>query len=92
MRSTNEYHFIRDLIYRKTGTNTRTWVGGHDSPEDGIWFWSDGSKFLFHQWGQDQPSHTDGIEHCVNINNFGQDFVEDSDCNTKLPFVCSRSP
>ncbi|XP_054878096.1 galactose-specific lectin nattectin-like [Poeciliopsis prolifica] len=46
----HEYHFIRELAFNATGTHRQTWVGGHDSAQDGIWFWSDGSKFVFHHW------------------------------------------
>ncbi|XP_016519636.1 galactose-specific lectin nattectin-like [Poecilia formosa] len=88
IRSTNEYNFIRQLVYEATGKHTQTWVGGHDSPEEGFWLWSDGSKFLFHHWGPGEPNNGRGNEDCMDINFEGQDNVNDDDCAKKLPFIC----
>uniref|UniRef100_A0A3P9NBL8 Galactose-specific lectin nattectin-like n=1 Tax=Poecilia reticulata TaxID=8081 RepID=A0A3P9NBL8_POERE len=90
MSSTNEYNFIRHLVHKATGQHTQTWVGGHDSPEEGYWFWSDGSKFVFNQWGPGEPSNSGGIEDCMDINIFGRDYVNDNVCSLKLPFICVR--
>ncbi|XP_027866888.1 galactose-specific lectin nattectin-like isoform X2 [Xiphophorus couchianus] len=90
MTSRNEYDFVRKLIYNATGQNTQTWVGAHDSVQEGIWMWSDGSKFLFDQWSYGQPNNFGGVEHCMDINLNGRDYVNDDVCSKELPFICVR--
>ncbi|PWA22383.1 hypothetical protein CCH79_00021131, partial [Gambusia affinis] len=62
------YNFIRQLIYNTAKQHTPTWVGGHDSTQEGTWMWSDGSKFVFHNWGTNEPNNIRGMEHCMVIN------------------------
>ncbi|XP_017161082.1 galactose-specific lectin nattectin-like [Poecilia reticulata] len=90
IRSTNEYNFIRQLVLSSSKTNASSWIGGHDSAEEGNWLWSDGSKFLFHHWGKGQPNNANGNEDCMEINFTEQDFVNDRNCAMKLPFICAR--
>ncbi|XP_027866892.1 galactose-specific lectin nattectin-like isoform X1 [Xiphophorus couchianus] len=88
--SVGEYNFIRKLIYKVTGKHTQTWVGAHDSVEEGYWMWSDGSKFVFNSWGKNEPNNSGGNEHCMDINLHEQENVNDYGCYEKLPFICAR--
>ncbi|XP_054912732.1 ladderlectin-like [Poeciliopsis prolifica] len=84
----DEYNFIRQLIFKTTQAHTRTWLGGYDSPGEGIWFWSDGSRLTFTNWAAGEPNNGGDKEHCMDMNVQGRDFVNDDVCSKQLPFVC----
>ncbi|XP_027866894.1 galactose-specific lectin nattectin-like [Xiphophorus couchianus] len=90
MHSMDQYNFIRELIYNETGKHTSTWVGAHDSAQEGIWMWSDGSKFVFKVWGENEPNNIRGMEHCLQINHNERNHTSDEACAKKLPFICAR--
>ncbi|XP_043981220.1 ladderlectin-like [Gambusia affinis] len=90
LTSTNDYNFIREYIYNTTKQHTETWVGGHDSVEHDYWMWSDGSRFVFHNWGLSEPNNFGGNEKCMNINVEGNDHVNDDTCSKKFSFVCAK--
>ncbi|XP_017294281.1 galactose-specific lectin nattectin [Kryptolebias marmoratus] len=89
-----EYDFIRDLIFKASGTNTRCWVGANDATKEDHGIWSDGSTFdpNFSFWGPGEPNNKDGNENCMEINLNGKDYVNDINCSQKNSFVCGRYP
>ncbi|XP_054878106.1 galactose-specific lectin nattectin-like [Poeciliopsis prolifica] len=87
--SSNDYYFLKHLVYRTTGKDTRSWIGGHSALIEGIWFWSDGSKFVFNSWTRNNTS--DG-KRCMDINIAGQTLLSGADCYTTLPYICARDP
>lgn len=40
----------------------------NSSPQNKLWFWSDGSKFDYQSWGQGEPNNYGGNEHCLQMN------------------------
>ncbi|XP_037534437.1 galactose-specific lectin nattectin-like [Nematolebias whitei] len=86
----DEYDFIRTVIVRATGTNTKSWVGGTDAEEEGVWKWSDGSDFSYTHWGNGEPNNLGGHENCMDINVDGQDHVNDEVCSQENAFVCTK--
>ncbi|XP_054912736.1 galactose-specific lectin nattectin-like [Poeciliopsis prolifica] len=86
-----EYNFIRDLIYKAAKKHTETWVGGHDSAQEGYWMWTDGSNFILKSWGPLEPDNKQGKEHCLLMNSSEQDHTADEICSKKFPYVCVRS-
>ncbi|KAL3046438.1 hypothetical protein OYC64_004441 [Pagothenia borchgrevinki] len=91
IQSTTEYNFIRKLVRTATGQDLNFWAGGHDAVMEGVWLWSDGSKFSFSRWGRGEPSNYRGKEHCMEVNYGANKHVNDVDCLDKQPFVCSSS-
>ncbi|XP_042265651.1 galactose-specific lectin nattectin-like [Thunnus maccoyii] len=91
IRSENEYKFLREMVYRATNSHKRTWVGGYDAVKEGLWLWSDGSKFNFTGWAKGEPNNH-GDEGCMEINLRGEDFVNDARCKEKNSFICARNP
>nr|XP_033935309.1 LOW QUALITY PROTEIN: galactose-specific lectin nattectin-like [Pseudochaenichthys georgianus] len=92
-QSTTEFNFIRKLVRTATGQDLHFWAGGHDAVMEGVWLWSDGSKFSFSGWGKGEPNNYRGKEHCMEVN-FGDPAnkkVNDQNCLDKQPFVCSSS-
>ncbi|XP_053174060.1 galactose-specific lectin nattectin-like [Scomber japonicus] len=87
----DEYKFLREMIYRATNSHKTTWVGGYDAVKEGVWFWSDGSKFDFTDWGKGEPNNRGG-EGCMEINLRGEDYVNDGKCQLKRSFICAREP
>ncbi|KAK5863077.1 hypothetical protein PBY51_000134 [Eleginops maclovinus] len=90
IRSTTEYNFIRQLVKKATGTDVNVWVGGYDAVREGVWMWSDGSKFTFRNWSRGEPNNAGGKEHCMEINYAGSQ-VNDVGCLDSQPYVCSYS-
>ncbi|XP_037543808.1 galactose-specific lectin nattectin [Nematolebias whitei] len=84
-----EYYFIRRLIMRASGTNTKSWVGGTKG-QDGDWTWTDGSDFSYTHWGQGEPNNMGGHENCVDMNWNGEDYVNDEVCSQQNAFVCAK--
>ncbi|XP_031132531.2 galactose-specific lectin nattectin-like [Sander lucioperca] len=89
LQTTEEYESIRGVIQQVTGTDTNIWVGGYDATKDGVWLWSDGSKFDFTGWGKVEPNGR-AKENCMEINFNGQDYVNDTICSLKKSFFCSK--
>ncbi|KAF3860818.1 hypothetical protein F7725_001073 [Dissostichus mawsoni] len=69
----HEYNQIRQLVRKATGRNRNVWVGGHDAVQEGVWLWSDGSKFSFGSWYNGEPNNHGKKEHCMEINYGSQD-------------------
>ncbi|KAL3064694.1 hypothetical protein OYC64_000852 [Pagothenia borchgrevinki] len=91
IRSTREYNQIRKLVRKASGRNLNVWVGGHDAVHEGVWLWSDGSKFTFGGWARGEPNNHGGKEHCMEMNFRGQNYVNDIKCLDAQTFVCSSS-
>ncbi|KAF3696633.1 Galactose-specific lectin nattectin [Channa argus] len=89
VHSKEQYTFITDMIKRSTGTDVQTWVGGHDAAKEGVWLWSDGSKFDYKFWGKGEPNNTGGAENCLGINYNGSG--NDITCQSKKSFVCAKN-
>ncbi|XP_053174056.1 galactose-specific lectin nattectin-like [Scomber japonicus] len=89
--NTKVYNFIRNIIHASTGKHTVTWVGGYDAAKNGVWLWSDGSKFDFKGWHSGEPNNSGtGGENCMEINFRDQEFVNDINCGSKLSFMCGK--
>ncbi|XP_031417445.2 ladderlectin-like [Clupea harengus] len=67
VHSIDEYSFIQDLIREHTDGTPRTWIGGYDAVQEGLWFWSDGSRFDYTNWYPGEPNNS-GSEHCIEMN------------------------
>ncbi|XP_026223365.2 galactose-specific lectin nattectin-like [Anabas testudineus] len=63
-----QYTFIKDMIKRSTGSDVETWIGGEDATKEGVWLWSDGSKFDFKLWPAGEPNNAGGAENCLEMN------------------------
>ncbi|XP_013885635.1 galactose-specific lectin nattectin [Austrofundulus limnaeus] len=87
----DEYKYIMELVNTETGSYKRTWVGGCDAANEGVWLWSDGSKFDYPHWGTGQPNNAGRSEDCMEINLHGQDNVNDVRCFYKRPFICAKT-
>uniref|UniRef100_A0A3B3X957 C-type lectin domain-containing protein n=1 Tax=Poecilia mexicana TaxID=48701 RepID=A0A3B3X957_9TELE len=72
IHSSGEHIFLKELVNSKKGSYQRTWVGGHDAVKEGVWMWSDGSKFDYTKWGSGEPNNVAGNEHCMEINIAGE--------------------
>ncbi|XP_070696048.1 galactose-specific lectin nattectin-like [Pempheris klunzingeri] len=92
IHTSQEYKHLREMIHRVTGAHKSTWVGGYDAAKEGVWLWSDGSKFDFKGWHKGEPNNHGGSENCMEINLRGRDFVNDAKCSNKKSFICARNP
>ncbi|XP_029598180.1 ladderlectin-like isoform X2 [Salmo trutta] len=99
VHSLSQYNFLQSVIQSSANRAQITWIGANDAIKEGLWLWSDGSRFSYQNWGQRQPDNynygagndnTNGREHCMEMN-YGGDFRQnDAPCWKQLPFMCSR--
>ncbi|KAM8857127.1 galactose-specific lectin nattectin-like [Synchiropus picturatus] len=82
-----DHFFVRHMILRVTGYNNRAWIGGHDTVQEGVWLWSDGSPCIYKRWANNEPSNSKH-EHCMEMN-WNGNYWNDLKCSTKMSFVCS---
>ncbi|XP_026222708.1 galactose-specific lectin nattectin-like [Anabas testudineus] len=81
--------FIEEMIKRSTGSEVPSWLGGHDAVKEGVWLWSDGSKFDYKFWSAGEPSNGGGAENCM-VNAFSGK-ANDLNCQNKKSYVCGKS-
>ncbi|XP_013880207.1 galactose-specific lectin nattectin isoform X2 [Austrofundulus limnaeus] len=76
--SKKQHDFLREMIFKDTGTNKRTWVGANDAVKEGGWLWSDGTKFdkTYSFWAPGEPDNRGGNQNCMEINMNGTNFTE----------------
>ncbi|KAI4823973.1 hypothetical protein KUCAC02_012525 [Chaenocephalus aceratus] len=80
------YTFIRRIVNTTTNANEQTWIGGNDLAKEGLWMWSDGTKFVANNWAPGQPDNDQGLEDCLMMN--WNDLINDAPCTKLRPFVC----
>ncbi|XP_045900370.1 galactose-specific lectin nattectin-like [Micropterus dolomieu] len=88
LQTADEYKFIREMIRKVTGVDKAAWVGGYDAAKEGVWLWSDGSKYAFKGWAAGEPNNAGGRESCMEINFAGKDYVNDANCDINKSIVC----
>uniref|UniRef100_A0A667YVB2 C-type lectin domain-containing protein n=1 Tax=Myripristis murdjan TaxID=586833 RepID=A0A667YVB2_9TELE len=89
IHSLDEYRFVQELVKRKTGTFTQTWIGATDAVQNNMWFWSDGSRFDFQFWSWKEPSDYLDREACIEMNYGAEKRWTGLFCETQIPFVCA---
>ncbi|KAM9400880.1 uncharacterized protein ACWYII_030681 isoform 1-T2 [Salvelinus alpinus] len=99
VHSLPQYRFLQSVIRKSTKKFQRTWIGANDAIKEGLWLWSDGSRFIYQNWAPGQPSNSDHFvvndnsnsrEHCMEMNYGASRGQNDSPCWNKRPFLCSR--
>ncbi|XP_016517432.1 galactose-specific lectin nattectin-like [Poecilia formosa] len=92
IHSSGEHIFLKELVNSKKGSYQRTWVGGHDAVKEGVWLWSDGSKFDYTKWGSGEPNNLGGKEHCMEINIAGStQHLNDEVCSRNRFSICAKN-
>ncbi|XP_078100718.1 galactose-specific lectin nattectin-like isoform X2 [Sander vitreus] len=92
VHSAEEHEFLRNYIKQVTGHHKTSWIGGFDAVKEGMWMWTDGSKFNYINWTTGQPDNIGGVEHCTSMN-WNEEKWNDSACsdpNNQTSFVCSK--
>ncbi|XP_043975112.1 galactose-specific lectin nattectin-like [Gambusia affinis] len=90
VHNSDDQRFLKNLVNSNKGSYVRTWVGGHDCEKEGVWLWSDGSKFTSAPWGSGEPNNA-GIENCMEINAGGSAlFLNDIACNNNFFYICAK--
>ncbi|KAM4611435.1 ladderlectin-like [Polymixia lowei] len=89
INSAQEYHRVQDMIRKLAKGFPRTWLGGHDATQEGVWLWSDGEQFSYTNWHHGQPDNGGRGQHCLTMNYGGVKRWDDEYCHGKLPSVCA---
>uniref|UniRef100_A0A3P8Z6A6 C-type lectin domain-containing protein n=1 Tax=Esox lucius TaxID=8010 RepID=A0A3P8Z6A6_ESOLU len=90
VHSRKEFNFIQLLVGGKTGGFPETWIGGYDLAQEGLWLWSDGSRFIFSYWNHGQPNNFQGNQNCLRFNYGAQKLWDDVNCTAAHFSVCSQ--
>ncbi|XP_032364346.1 galactose-specific lectin nattectin [Etheostoma spectabile] len=72
VHSEEEQVFLKTFIKQVSGEYRRTWIGGSDSVQEGVWMWSDGSTLDYKRWILGQPDNYSGNEDCLEMNFLGK--------------------
>uniref|UniRef100_A0A8C7J1C1 C-type lectin domain-containing protein n=1 Tax=Oncorhynchus kisutch TaxID=8019 RepID=A0A8C7J1C1_ONCKI len=63
-----EYQFMQALTKNTNGHLPDTWIGGFDAVKEGLWMWSDGSRFDYTNWNIGEPNNAGEGEDCLQMN------------------------
>ncbi|KAL0962695.1 hypothetical protein UPYG_G00344110 [Umbra pygmaea] len=89
VHSLSQHNFLLSIIQR-SGGNQHTWIGGYDAIKEGLWLWSDGSRFNYQKWSPGQPDNRASLEHCMEMNFQTERGQNDNVCSLQRPFICAR--
>ncbi|XP_028262340.1 type-2 ice-structuring protein-like [Parambassis ranga] len=91
VHNANEYYEIQKMIAHATHSFGRTWLGGTDCQEEGVWLWTDGTPFDYRHCGKFDNRWW--RQHCLQMNYGTNKCWDDVQCSQKHPSVCvKRSP
>ncbi|XP_071390771.1 ladderlectin-like [Centroberyx affinis] len=68
IHSLEEYQFIQEMVKGSSGGFPPTWIGGFDTAQNRLWFWSDGSRFDYQLWNSGEPNNYGGRKPCIEMN------------------------
>ncbi|XP_026180088.1 galactose-specific lectin nattectin isoform X2 [Mastacembelus armatus] len=92
IHSYEENHFVMSLTRGYTQTFPETWIGASDAIHPGYWMWTDGSKFYYKNWYNDDGDDGDETDdNCLKMNYKHELKWFYASCNSTLPFVCSKN-
>jgi len=91
VHSVSENYFIQDMIRGITHDFPRTWIGGHDATQEGMWLWSDGTRLDYLNWNPGQPDNYSNGQNCLLMNFGDAKRWDDGTCTARLASVCARS-
>uniref|UniRef100_A0A3Q3MBQ8 C-type lectin domain-containing protein n=1 Tax=Mastacembelus armatus TaxID=205130 RepID=A0A3Q3MBQ8_9TELE len=86
VRSKNEQSLIKSIVQSVSGDVQTAWIGGNDAVKEGVWRWSDGSRFVNIAWATGEPNNLE-TENCMEIY-IKVDGYNDLACESKRPYVC----
>ncbi|XP_067381270.1 ladderlectin-like [Channa argus] len=88
VHSAQEHKSLQKLISQATGYNKEAWIGGSDAEERGAWFWSDGSSFQYTYWCGGEPNNSQGVQHCLQMNQGASNCWGDFECYGYRASIC----
>ncbi|XP_044198199.1 ladderlectin-like [Thunnus albacares] len=89
IHGTREYNQIKRIISDRTHRSPKTWIGGSDSQEEGVWLWSDGTRFAYSYWCRGEPNNN-WNQDCIQMNYGGNKCWDDVQCNSRRSSVCAK--
>ncbi|XP_054639087.1 galactose-specific lectin nattectin-like [Dunckerocampus dactyliophorus] len=88
IRNALENALVNALIMQAGREDNSTWIGFHDTLQEGNNLWTDGYKFKFSDFVPGQPDNFLGIEDCGEINRRNK--WNDDSCLDLNYFVCAK--
>ncbi|XP_010901909.2 ladderlectin [Esox lucius] len=89
VHSLSEYNFLWSVL-KSGGAKSPVWIGAHDAVKEGVWLWSDGSRFTYQKWNRGEPNNSGGQENCMQMNFGAEGGQNDEKCWFQYPCMCAR--
>ena len=88
------YSWVGTII---AGQSIPFWLGGTDFESEGSWRWVNGDAWIYTNWATgggfgDEPNNFNGVEHCLEMGNTGDDRWNDVDGGNTQFWVCEVQP
>ena len=77
-------HFTNNFL--STLTSKYVWIGGYEDQESG-WSWSDGTRWRFNNWANEQPSGGNQHHLAFNFQSSPGDW-NDINLSAEMGFIC----
>ncbi|XP_061401010.1 lectin subunit alpha-like [Musca vetustissima] len=83
---------IEKVLRRRFGKCPNLWLGGNDLGLEDKFTWSStGKPFEFSNWSNGQPDNSKNNEHCVHYDRRTDFEWNDTQCATKMGFICEEN-
>ena len=85
---------LEGLASKNLGSsNVRTWIGGNDIEEEGVWKWTDCTNWDADFWAPGEPDNL-GNQNCLTQiqrwDNLPYPMLDDYGCSGEIEFLCSK--
>nr|XP_057907880.1 galactose-specific lectin nattectin-like [Doryrhamphus excisus] len=85
IHSALENAVVKELIRKGSAVFENTWIGLHDTVQEGDMMWTDGSPTDYTDYGDGEPNGDD----CVEVQEKDEQW-NDSKCNEEHSFLCAK--
>ena len=86
---------LEGLASKNVGSsNVRTWIGGNDIEEEGVWKWADCTNWDTEFWAPGEPNNSGNNQNCLTQiqqwDNVPYPMWDDYGCSGEIEFLCSK--
>lgn len=97
IRDSREHAVVKRIVAQELatlpdgGTGDGVWIGLGDRATEGMWTWTTGEPFSFHDWASGEPDGKDAERDCVfQYGPYFRGTWDDFKCSVAAHYVCVR--